>query len=107
MGEIRKVVPVGFNHQKEAQDDELMPDTDNRCEIVSQQYNSALKQIGTLGGGNHFIEIQKGNDGYIWIMIHSGSRNLGFKVAKHYNKVSQDLCKNGIQIFQSLKVKTD
>jgi len=91
MGEIRKVVPVGFNHQKEAQDDELMPDTDNRCEIVSQQYNSALKQIGTLGGGNHFIEIQKGNDGYIWIMIHSGSRNLGLKVANHYNKLAQEL----------------
>jgi len=33
-----------------------------------------------LGGGNHFIEIQKGSDGHIWIMIHSGSRNLGFKV---------------------------
>ena len=32
----------------------------------------AKHQLGTLGGGNHFIEIQKGSDGYIWFMIHSG-----------------------------------
>ena len=58
--------------------------------IVCRQYESALKQIGTLGGGNHFIEIQKGNDGFIWIMIHSGSRNIGYKVAYHYNKKAQE-----------------
>jgi len=43
-----------------------------------------------LGGGNHFIEIQKGSDGYIWIMIHSGSRNLGYKVARHYNDIAKN-----------------
>jgi len=47
-----------------------------------------LSSLGTLGGGNHFIEIQKGDDGHIWIMIHSGSRNLGFKVANYYNKLA-------------------
>jgi tRNA-splicing ligase RtcB len=47
--------------------------------------------LGTLGGGNHFIEIQSDEAGQIWVMIHSGSRNLGFKVAKHYNKVAVDL----------------
>jgi tRNA-splicing ligase RtcB len=41
-----------------------------------------------LGGGNHFIEIQKGSDGYIWVMIHSGSRNMGKQVADYYNKVA-------------------
>ena len=61
--------------------------------IIEKEYQSALKQLGTLGGGNHFIEIQKGSDGYIWIMIHSGSRNLGYKVAKHYNQLAQELCK--------------
>jgi tRNA-splicing ligase RtcB (3'-phosphate/5'-hydroxy nucleic acid ligase) len=55
-------------------------------QIISQEFNNARKSIGTLGGGNHFIEIQKGNDGHIWIMIHSGSRNLGKQVADHYNK---------------------
>jgi tRNA-splicing ligase RtcB len=59
--------------------------------IVNREYNAALKQLGTLGGGNHFIEIQKGSDGFIWIMIHSGSRNIGLKVANHYNKLAQGL----------------
>jgi tRNA-splicing ligase RtcB (3'-phosphate/5'-hydroxy nucleic acid ligase) len=96
MGEMRNAIPVGFNHHKEMQDFELMPGTNGESlmdcyPIVYREYDSALKQLGTLGGGNHFIEIQKGNDGYVWIMIHSGSRNLGYKVAKHYNEVAKKL----------------
>lgn len=91
MGDIRKVVPVGFEHHKEKQDESLMPETDERYEIVFKEYESALKQIGTLGGGNHFIEIQKGSDGHIWIMIHSGSRNFGLKNADFYNKKAIEL----------------
>ena len=49
-------------------------------------------QIGTLGGGNHFIEIQRGDDGFVYFMIHSGSRNLGKKVADYYNKEAERLC---------------
>jgi tRNA-splicing ligase RtcB (3'-phosphate/5'-hydroxy nucleic acid ligase) len=112
MGEIRKIVPVGFEHQKENQDKHLMPAPTNffiypdnetptmmlmsiekDYPIISREYKSALKQIGTLGGGNHFIEIQKGSDGHIWIMIHSGSRNLGKQVADHYNKIAVELNK--------------
>jgi tRNA-splicing ligase RtcB len=95
MGQIREVVPVGFAHHKEAQDEGLMPGSlpleDRDLPIVFEQYNSALRQIGTLGGGNHFIEIQKGSDGYIWIMIHSGSRNIGKQVADHYNKLAVEI----------------
>ena len=92
MGEIRKKVPVGFNHHKEKQtwrDFEAVPD----IPIIHRELEKSKYQLGTLGGGNHFIEIQKGDDGYIWIMIHSGSRNFGYQIAKHYNKVAQDLCK--------------
>lgn len=96
MGEIRKVIPLGFKKHKEAQDRNLMPDDvediygDNES-IVFNEYDNALKSLGTLGGGNHFIEIQKGSDGHIWIMIHSGSRNLGLQVADHYNKLAVEL----------------
>ena len=97
MGEIRKVVPVGFNKHKEMQEIDLMPKADgslmDNFPIIYREYDNALKSLGTLGGGNHFIEIQKGSDGYIWIMIHSGSRNLGFKVAEHYNKIAIELNK--------------
>ena len=94
MGKIRDVVPVGFKHQSEKQDKNLMPAIPFNSEIdwiISQEYNSALSQLGTLGGGNHFIEIQKGNDGFVWIMIHSGSRNIGLKVAKYYNTIAKEL----------------
>lgn len=92
LGLIRAAVPVGFEHHKEKQPEQYMPWSDsakrqaNGGPIVEQQYESALGQVGTLGGGNHFIEIQKGSDGFIWLMVHSGSRNIGFKVANYYNK---------------------
>ena len=58
--------------------------------ILKNQYEACLKQIGTLGGGNHFIEIQKDTEtSDVWVMIHSGSRNIGLKVANHYNKIAQ------------------
>ena len=98
MGEIRKVIPLGFNHHKEAQDYNLMPERkgyikDGNHDIVIREWNNALMSLGTLGGGNHFIEIQKGSDGHIWIMIHSGSRNFGLKIADYYNKLAKELNK--------------
>jgi len=93
MGLIRKKIPVGFNKHSKNQDEVLMPQIIDELPVVFDEYGNAQKQLGTLGGGNHFIEIQKGSDGYIWFMVHSGSRNLGYKVAKHYNELAQDLCK--------------
>lgn len=88
MGIIRETVPVGFNHQKEDQAEALMPEMPENAKIVKDEYKSALRQLGTLGGGNHFIEIQKGDDGFIYIMVHSGSRNLGKKVCDYYNDIA-------------------
>lgn len=59
--------------------------------VVNRQLVSARKQIGTLGGGNHFIELQRCNDGYLWIMLHSGSRNLGKMVGDYYNQMAETL----------------
>ncbi|BDS13189.1 RtcB family protein [Aureispira anguillae] len=84
----RQLIPLGFNCHDEAQDEKWMPEGYENLEIVAQAYEKGTRQVGTLGGGNHFIELQKGSDGYIWIMIHSGSRALGYTVAKHYNKLA-------------------
>ena len=84
---IRKQIPLGFDHHKEAQDEAQMPqgfDIDSLL-VVKRQYESAKKQVGTLGGGNHFIELQKDGEGKLWVMIHSGSRNLGAQVGGFYN----------------------
>ncbi len=85
---IRKTIPVGFSHHDKVQDEKFMPTgyDISTLNIVSQEYESALTQIGTLGGGNHFIELQRDEEGYLWIMIHSGSRNLGKKVCDFYDK---------------------
>ena len=87
MGEIRKVVPVGFGHHQEPQAIAGMPyrEAFNVYPIIDREHQSSLHQLGTLGGGNHFIEIQKDSNDFVWIMIHSGSRNLGKKVADYYN----------------------
>lgn len=98
---ISELIPVGFNHHKEKQNKDLMPNILDDLKITKQQYESALYQIGTLGGGNHFIEIQKGDQGYLWIMIHSGSRNIGYKVATYYNNIAIRLNKRW---FSEVKV---
>ncbi len=89
MRQIRQIIPLGFNHHMSQQDGALMPKLDEKnMPMVTRQYEKARYQLGTLGGGNHFIEIQLGDDGYVWIMIHSGSRNLGHKVASHHNTIA-------------------
>ena len=106
LDEIRKLIPLGFLHHKESQDEDLMPENFNIDEmtIVKEEYFSALKQIGTLGGGNHFIEIQKDENDAVWIMVHSGSRNIGLKVAEYYNFKAKKL--NELW-FPSLNPKSD
>ncbi len=95
LGAIRRLIPLGFKHHKQKQNPALMPKPAGGfledLKIVPGEYKNALTQLGTLGGGNHFIEIQQGNDGHIWLMVHSGSRNLGYRVANYYNKLAGEL----------------
>jgi tRNA-splicing ligase RtcB len=91
---LRAAVPLGFKHHRKPRPLEAMPDpgtSERDLPVVAAEFDNARHQIGTLGGGNHFIEIQRGNDGRIWLMIHSGSRNLGYKVAGHYNDLAVQL----------------
>lgn len=89
MGIIRELIPVGFNKHKTP----LTHLADVPSEVILSELRNAEKSLGTLGGGNHFIEIQKDEEGFIWVMIHSGSRNLGKKVADHHHKIAVDLNK--------------
>jgi len=90
LSQIRKLVPTGFQKHNEPKNVVCMPN-DAFGPIIDREFVNARKSLGTLGGGNHFIEIQAGSDGYIYLMIHSGSRNLGLQVAKHYNNLAVDL----------------
>jgi len=86
--ELKMVIPRGFKHHETQCNEKWMPEGADELMVCAKNYNDAKRQMGTLGGGNHFIEIQQDQDGYLWAMIHSGSRNLGYKVAKFYNKIA-------------------
>lgn len=91
MGEIRKRVPVGFNHHSEKQEWEGFSRAVD-VPVVKKELQAAAYQIGTLGGGNHFMEIQYGDDGRVWLMLHSGSRNFGLKIANEFHAKAKALC---------------
>jgi len=57
--------------------------------VTVGEYDRAQYQLGTLGGGNHFIEIQRDEEGYLWIMLHSGSRHIGLSVCNYYHKIAK------------------
>ena len=58
------------------------------------------KSLGTLGGGNHFIEIDRSSDGTNYLVIHSGSRNLGKQVAEYYQRLAIDLSHGKEELFE-------
>jgi tRNA-splicing ligase RtcB (3'-phosphate/5'-hydroxy nucleic acid ligase) len=95
-GKLRDRIPVGHEHRSKSSTPiewEGFETAPVYSKIIKQELSSARYQLGTLGGGNHFIEVQKGSDGNIWFMIHSGSRNLGKKVADYYHDLA---FKNGV-----------
>ncbi|MGB4609436.1 MAG: RtcB family protein [Saccharofermentanales bacterium] len=65
--------------------------TSMRCYRELSDTKRIIRSIGTLGGGNHFIEIDRAEDGTNYLVIHSGSRNLGKQVADLYQKLAIDL----------------
>lgn len=86
---IKAAIPMGFNRNANMCPDEEMPRMTEYTPICEREYSNARRQMGSLGGGNHFIEIQKDKANRIWIMVHTGSRNIGKKVADHYNRLAE------------------
>lgn len=81
-------IPSGMNvRQSKAEEFDL---TDLRCYRVLKDMPRLECSLGTLGGGNHFIEIDRTADGEYYLVIHSGSRNLGKQVAEYYQQLAID-----------------
>lgn len=107
LDDLKKLIPVGEgNAHKKAQDwkgfgrylDSLgIHDLENTTGaprpgwLDDTAWNLAARNLGTLGGGNHFIELQESDSGMLWMMLHSGSRNLGYRIASHYHKLAVEL----------------
>lgn len=67
--------------------------------LTKRVWKLSQKNLGTLGGGNHFIEIQYDEEDTVWLMLHSGSRNLGYKIAEYYNNIAKEVIEsNNISI---------
>lgn len=82
-------VPSGRNVWEGRQ--ERFPLTDLRCYRYLKDAKRLARSLGTLGGGNHFIEIDRSSDGEQFLVIHSGSRNLGTQIASWYQNRAIDL----------------
>ena len=89
--QIYKKVPVGFKHNAEdAYASTLLTPTPS--EDMREIYEQGVpRQLGTLGGGNHFIELGVDEESTVWIIVHSGSRGLGHKTATHYMRQASKL----------------
>lgn len=95
--DIEAAIPVGFSDNKEIEKSvtnwqrwknfkELHPG-------VKNLESKALKQMGTLGGGNHFIELCLDTENNVWLMLHSGSRHIGNKLAQCHINTAKELAK--------------
>ncbi|MEU3239045.1 RtcB family protein [Streptomyces violaceoruber] len=74
------------------------------AEAVKFRHERAGKQMGTLGGGNHFVEVCTDTTGSVWLMLHSGSRNIGKELAEHHIGVAQKLPHNQGLVDRDLAV---
>ena len=83
---IRERIPSGFAVRSAVHRYADQIDLEELCCFRHVQMLRAEKSIGTLGGGNHFIEVDRDEEGQLYVVIHSGSRRLGLEVAKYYQE---------------------
>lgn len=92
---IRKHIPAGFEIHSEPKTFKTRIDIERlRCyPKANLNVMRAYQSVGTLGGGNHFIEIDKDSEGNLYLVIHTGSRNLGKQVAEYYQDLGYERIK--------------
>ena len=83
---IYEKIPSGFSIRDRAHRYLSQIDLNELCCAKHVDLLRAEKSIGTLGGGNHFIEVDKDDEGNLYIVVHSGSRHLGVEVASYYQE---------------------
>ncbi len=105
IGRIMDRIPVGFRHQDHIQEaptiQRYLKENEGRLKqqiLLYQELEGVFYQLGTLGGGNHFIEFQEDENRKLTLMVHSGSRNIGLKIANYFNEKAKLISKkNGWQ----------
>ncbi|MFD7731491.1 RtcB family protein [Kitasatospora phosalacinea] len=115
-GRIERAIPVGLGLHTDPVDpgklsgpaaagwDDFWQRFDGIAPEVHWRRERAARQMATLGGGNHFIELCLDDDGAVWLMLHSGSRNIGKELAEHHMSTAQALPHNQGLIDRDLAV---
>jgi tRNA-splicing ligase RtcB (3'-phosphate/5'-hydroxy nucleic acid ligase) len=98
------VDPGGFHGLATGGWDDFWGRFDGVAEAVKFREERAVKQMGTLGGGNHLVECCTDSDGAVWLMLHSGSRNIGKELAEYHIGVAQKLPHNQGLVDRDLAV---
>ncbi|GAA2544582.1 RtcB family protein [Streptomyces levis] len=113
---IEQVIPVGRGMHDDPVDpgrlhgfgtagwDDFWGRFDGVAEAVRFRSERAAKQMGTLGSGNHYIELLFDDEGSVWLILHSGSRNIGKELAEHHIGVAQKLPHNQGLVDRDLAV---
>jgi tRNA-splicing ligase RtcB len=102
VGQIMRNIPTGFEHHKKKQASRVLDyfiaahNLDKEPKELVNELDRGYYQMGTLGGGNHFVEWQEDEAGMICLMIHSGSRNFGLKIANYFNNCAVELNKKSL-----------
>lgn len=97
VGDILRNIPTGFEHHKKPQTSAVLDRAKQELDKyendpeLTENIEDGYFQIGTLGGGNHFIELQEDDNGLCTIMLHSGSRNFGYRICRRFNDIAKEL----------------
>ncbi|MDI3258397.1 MAG: RtcB family protein [Sinobacteraceae bacterium] len=109
---IEKAIPAGFNAHDSTPDRSIMKALESgvdrivdgapklgRNKSARDLWSTACGQLGTLGGGNHFIELCLDENGAVWIMLHSGSRGVGNQIGRYFiDQAKEDCAAAGISV---------
>jgi RNA-splicing ligase RtcB len=99
---VQDKVPSGFSVHKEQNVLYIFLLAQLRCYDHLRNVDRHMCSIGTLGGGNHFIELDTDDDDNLYLVIHSGSRNLGVEVATYYQKLAIEKCHSKMNDYEKV-----
>ncbi len=97
VGDLLRSIPVGFSRHQKKQPCQALDRAQTEMEKyaanpeLAELIDAGYFQVGTLGGGNHFIELQEDDQGMLGIMVHSGSRNLGKRICDAFHMAAREL----------------
>lgn len=102
---IKRAIPHGFSVHNSERPGSHFVIKQLHCKEHLKKMDRLLASMGTLGGGNHFIEVDKDDEGNNYLVVHTGSRNLGYQVAQYYQKLATKRVEDRFKKIKDNEVK--